>query len=612
LEHQLTKDRVRAEGDAGDRGAARPSGSLNVTKTWLNAIRTSGALTRDSTLTLGGFLDLQAERFGPAPALLSAEASLTYAELAAQSRRYTRWALAAGLGKGKHVALLAPNSPDYFALWVGVSRTGAIVSLINTHLRGEALTHSLRVAAPDLLLVHPAYIGEVFQVLEAPAAHVLAIGGDRFPDGVQGLDLAAVSGAPFDDGRAPITAQDATALHIFTSGTTGLPKAARISHRRIMAWIGWFSGLMAAGPQDRLYNCLPMYHSVGGVTAIGAMLASGGSVVVRERFSARQFWPDVVNWECTIVQYIGELWRYLLSASPHPDERRHRLRLICGGGLSEAVWKKAVDRFAIPSVLEFYASTEGSVSLFNVEARPGAIGRAPPFPLARPPAVLARIDTLTGEPIRGPDGFCIPCAPGEIGEAIGRIEPEASGASAFEGYTERGASEAKRLRNAFEPNDLWYRTGDLMRKDEAGFFYFVDRAGDTFRWKGENGSAQEVADILALTPGVLQAAVYAVAVPAREGRAPMAALAVDATFTFEALAVRAAQHLPIHARPVFVRLVERLPTTATYKVQTRSMAAEGFDPETVEQAYWFDPAEQAFRRLNQAAFQKIVSGDARL
>ena len=277
--------------------------------------------------------------------------------------------------------------------------------------------------------------------------------------------------------------------------------------------------MMDAGPQDRLYNCLPMYHSVGGVVAVGGVLLNGGSVFVRERFSASAFWDEVVRHDCTLFQYIGELCRFLLNSGPHPLERAHRLRLACGNGLRQDVWTAFQDRFAIPRVLEFYAATEGSFSLYNVEGRPGAIGRVPPVLAPRFPAALARLDPTTGALLRDGHGHCRRCAPDEVGEALGRIATAPEGPNRFEGYTSKVEGERKVLRDVFEPGDAWFRTGDLMRRDAAGFFYFVDRVGDTFRWKGENVSTSEVADVLAACPGVTAAAVYGVEVPGCEGRA---------------------------------------------------------------------------------------------
>src|SRR5271167_854436 len=235
--------------------------------------------------------------------------------------------------------------------------------------------------------------------------------------------------------RRAVTIAD-RALLIYTSGTTGLPKAANVSHRRLMQWSFWFAGLMNTGPDDRMYDCLPLYHSVGGVVATGAVLVRGGSVVIREKFSAHEFCDDVVNWDCTLFQYIGELCRYLTNAPEHPREKQHRLRLCCGNGLRADIWQKFQDRFAIPKILEFYAATEGNVSLYNVKGKVGAIGRVPSFLAHRFPLALVKSDPATHEPIRDNSGHCVRCATGEAGEAIGRIhDGTAHPAAEFEGYT---------------------------------------------------------------------------------------------------------------------------------------------------------------------------------
>ena len=293
--------------------------------------------------------------------------------------------------------------------------------------------------------------------------------------------------------RRPVTLSH-RALLIYTSGTTGLPKAANVSHHRIMSWSRWFGGMMDVRPTDRIYDCLPLYHSVGGIVAVGAMLVSGGSIVLREKFSAKDFWRDVVEFECTLFQYIGELCRYLVNAPPRPEERAHKLRMCCGNGLSGDVWEKFKERFQIPHILEFYAATEGNFSLYNVEGHPGAIGRVPGFLAHRFAATLIRMDVESGKPARDAQGSCVKVGVNEIGEAIGRIDVDNAGVlGRFEGYTSAGETEKKILRNVFKPGDAWFRTGDLMRQDARGFYYFVDRIGDTFRWKGENVATTEVA-----------------------------------------------------------------------------------------------------------------------
>src|SRR5205823_2726325 len=235
------------------------------------------------------------------------------------------------------------------------------------------------------------------------------------------LDVERHAGEPLARGEGrPPTIED-RALYIYTSGTTGLPKAAKVSHFRLMQWSYWFAGLMGVRGGDRMYDCLPMYHSVGGVVAPGAALVGGASVVLRERFSAREFWSDVVRWDCTLFQYIGELCRYLLHAEPAAGETQHRIRLACGNGLRPDVWDDFKRRFGIPRILEFYAATEGNVSLFNVDGKPGAIGRMPPFLAHRVPAALVRFDVTREAPVRGAQGRCVRCAANAVGEAVGKI-----------------------------------------------------------------------------------------------------------------------------------------------------------------------------------------------
>ena len=413
--------------------------------------------------------------------------------------------------------------------------------------------------------------------------------------------------------RAHLTIED-PALYIYTSGTTGLPKAAMVSHYRLMMWSHWFAGMMETGSDDRMYNCLPMYHSVGGTVAIGAVLVNGGSVVLREKFSARQFWDDVVSFDCTLFQYIGELCRYLLQSERHPREAAHRLRLACGNGLRPDIWEAFKQRFQIPQILEFYAATEGSFSLFNLEGKPGAIGRIPSFLAHRFPAALVKFDVERGEPVRDADGFCLRCVPDEVGEAIGKLADAQSGLGGrFEGYTREEDSERKILRNVFAPGDAWYRTGDLMRKDAQGFFYFVDRVGDTFRWKGENVSTCEVAEAISAFSGIAQATVYGVAIPKTDGRAGMAALVIEQDIDLAALQEHLADRLPAYARPLFLRLRRELEVTATFKHKKADLVRDGYDPNRIDDIVYFnDPERQAFVRLDAALHQRIQTGEIRL
>ena len=585
----------------------RPPSSASVTRAWARALELTARLTADPQRPLAAVLDELGERHGEAPALLCADLTYSFAGLAARARRYTRWARAQGYGAGDVVALLAPNHPDYFAAWVGISRTGATVALLNTNLEDRALAHCLHVADACALLLAPtlqgAYAGAAEHLEAAPRVWRLES---------HGLDLTAYPDGPLSPEEGDGATLSDRALLIFTSGTTGLPKAANVSHARVLTWCGWFAGMMDATPHDRLYNCLPMYHSVGGVVAIGGVLLQGGSVFVRERFSARAFWDEVAAHDCTLFQYIGELCRFLLNSDPHPRERAHRLRLACGNGLREEVWTAFQARFAIPRVLEFYAATEGSFSLYNVEGRPGAIGRVPPFLAHRFPAALVRYDPETGAPVRDAEGRCLRCAPDEVGEAVGRIatRAEGGGPNRFEGYTSTAESERKVARDVFAPGDAWFRTGDLMRRDAAGFFYFVDRVGDTFRWKGENVSTAEVADVLAACPGVTAAAVYGVELPGCDGKAGMAALATGEGFHLADLTRRVTAALPPYARPLLLRLCGDLEATETFKLKKTALAAEGFDPGRVgDPLFWLEGG--VYRPLFPSVYARIMVSEIR-
>jgi fatty-acyl-CoA synthase len=363
-----------------------------------------------------------------------------------------------------------------------------------------------------------------------------------------------------------------------------------------------------------MYDCLPMYHTAGGVCAIGSLLVAGGAVVIREKFSAHEFWSDVVRSDCTLVQYIGELCRYLVNTPPAADEGRHRVRLACGNGLRPDIWDRFQRRFRIPRIVEFYAATEGNVMLFNFEGKPGAVGRLPPIMARRFPATIVAFDADAQRPVRDAQGFCIACRPGEIGEAIGKIASDpAEIGGRFDGYADKADDEQKILRDVFERGDAWFRTGDLMRHDERGYYYFVDRAGDTFRWKGENVSTEQVAEAIGCFPGVVHAVVYGVTIPGQDGRAGMAAVTAGPGFDLAALRDHLATRLPAYARPLFLRICSGIEVTSTFKPKKIDFIRDGFDPARTADIICFNDAEKdAFVPLNAALYAQICDGKIRL
>jgi fatty-acyl-CoA synthase len=554
--------------------------------------------------------------FDAAPALVSTEATLSYRALAIRCSQYARWGLAQGLRPKDTVGLMMSNCAEYMAIWLGLTRIGAVVALINNNLAGDALVHSISIVAPRALIVG----SDVASRLIAVRARL-----DRDLDcrvhGPSTADLAPLapepagfSGDELRDSECAPPPLDATALYIYTSGTTGLPKAAKVSHYRVMQWSHWFAGLMDTRSTDRMFNCLPLYHSVGGVVATGATLVGGGAVVIRTRFSASDFWRDVRDERCTLFQYIGELCRYLVNAPHQAIETEHELRIACGNGLRPEVWENFQNRFKIPRILEYYASTEGNFSLYNCEGRPGAIGKIPSFLAHRLPVALLRFDVESGEPWRKADGFCERCQPNEIGEAVGLIP--AAGfelAGRFEGYADPEASARKVLHHVFKENDSWYRTGDLMRRDERGFYYFVDRVGETYRWKGENVSTAEVLTALTAGRGVVDGVVYGVAIPGADGRAGTAALVVDAEFDLAAFRADIAQRLPAYARPVFLRLLDSIESTGTFKPRKQDLINAGVDPARIKDKLYFDdPRMQAYVPLDAALYAAISAGAVRI
>ncbi len=348
----------------------RVGSKASVAKSWLKAIELTSRIEADPSRLFADVVDEWSSQQPERPALISEATTFTYRMLAERINRYARWALAAGIQTGDVVCLVMPNRPDAIAAWLGITRIGGVAALINTRLVGPSLSHCINLANPE----HVILADDLAEVFETALPYLnrsptIWIQG-RHCEGVS-IDAAleALDGSPLRPAeRRGVTIND-LALLIYTSGTTGLPKAAKISHRRILNWGGWFAGLTGATLEDRLYGCLPIYHSVGGVVAPCSMLSAGASLVLADKFSAKTFWQEIARYDCTLFQYIGELCRYLLRASASEHETQHRLRLAFGNGLRGDIWETFRSRFSIPRILEFYAATEGNFSLYNVEGK---------------------------------------------------------------------------------------------------------------------------------------------------------------------------------------------------------------------------------------------------
>lgn len=581
-------------------------------------LRATRSVSPADPTTVADLLERRADRTPDREALLFEGRSYSYAEVDRATNRVAHWARFRGIGRGGVVALLMENRPEFLFTWLGLAKIGAVTALLNTNLRGQALAHGIRVAAPDVVLAG----AELAEALDTARPHLEAIpevwvSGAKAPlAGANDLDarLAIESDArPRRELRDGMTAAS-NLFYIYTSGTTGNPKAARFSHARFLQVTRGFIAAARIRANDRILCVLPLFHTAGGVVTVGMALGTGATLVLRRKFSASAFWRECREQRVTVFQYIGELCRYMLHVPPGPDDRSHAVRLAVGNGLRPDVWKPFAERFGVGRILEFYGATEGNVALMNLEGTVGAVGRIPEWARRRTPVRLVRFDVEREEHVRSDDGFFVECEPGEVGEALGEIpaDPRAP-LGRFEGYTAEDDTRKKVLRNVFREGDAWFRSGDLLRRDADGTIYFVDRIGDTFRWKGENVATTEVAEVLSTLRGVREATVYGVAVADHEGRAGMAALVVDDRFDPDAFYGEIERQLPVYARPLFVRISGSIEVTGTFKHRKVDLVREGFDPRRIDDPVWFrDDQAGKFVALDCAVFDRISSGQVRL
>jgi fatty-acyl-CoA synthase len=570
------------------------------------------------TRTVGDYFEDWTRRHGDRPALANDVEALSYRQLDARANRYARWVRSKGLGKGDVIALMMMNRPEYLAVWLGFARAGVATALINTNLSGPSLAHCVGAVKAKAVVVEsrlaPRFSSArpLLETAHAVYSHGDGAAGEARID----LEAAELSDAPLRPEERPELTTDDPVLFIYTSGTTGLPKAARLTHGRVLRIMLGFSGIAGARASDRMYICLPMYHSNGGLLGPGIALAAGGSCYIREQFSARAFWSDAIAQNCTMFVYIGELCRFLVNTPASPEERAHKIRLCLGNGLRPDIFATFQQRFAIAQVIEFYAATEGNAALWNLDSHPGSVGRLPSWAASRFPIKIVAYDLETNMPKRDARGNCIECGDDEAGELMAEIRDDPKmPAARFDGYADPAATKAKILRDAFKSGDAWFRTGDLLRRDARGYYYFVDRIGDTFRWKGENVSTTEVAETIDGFPGVRETIVYGVATPHHDGRAGMAALVVEDTANFDLAGLRAylAERLPVYARPLFLRFRADLDMTSTFKPKKSHLVAEGFDPARVAEPLFFDDrAAGAYRRLDAAFVAALEAGTIRL
>jgi fatty-acyl-CoA synthase len=546
---------------------------------------------------------------------------LTWAGLAEKTSRLAHVLAFHGVLDRDVVALIGTNSPGYIAFCLGISRLGGISALINHHLAGKPLAHAVATSGARVAIVEQELLESIASRKEVVDELDYVFVYRRFPAdpkselatpsqvdvlGARLVDLdAELANAPRESfPRVSIRAQD-DYLYIYTSGTTGLPKPCRVSHARTVVGGAAYAVFFGFESGDKLYSALPLYHSSGMMLGAGSAIMGRTPMALRRSFSASAFWPDVKRYKATAMLYIGELARYLVNTPPCEDEKNNTIRVAVGNGLRPDVWEEFRDRFGIKHIREFYGATEAPGLIINLSDKAGSIGRLPLRRLT--PMKLVRYDIENDEHPRDADGFCIECGPNEVGELVVKLEDKNQDAArSFKGYTDEEATKKKLLSGVFAAGDKFYRSGDLLRYDEDGFFYFADRIGDTYRWKGENVSTAEVADVISQMPGILGVTVSGVHVPGAEGQAGLAALVCENGFDPSSFWT-VAQELPAYAQPRFIRLIEDLQTTGTFKVQKTHIRAAGCDPSTVKDSL-FVRTDDSYIKLTKELWQDITAG----
>lgn len=549
--------------------------------------------------------------------------SITNRELNAKACQ-AAWALKAKLkeatiqeDKGAAAILvLPPKTISALSVFLGLAKLGCPVAWINPHSRGMPLLHAVRSSGASVLIVDPDLqenLEEVLPKLLAENIRCFYLGHSSPTPGVEALG-AALDAAPSDPVPAELRAKiqwKSPAIFIYTSGTTGLPKPAILSHERVIQMSNMLS-FCGRTADDVVYNVLPLYHSMGLVLGVLGCLQLGATCVLAHKFSASRYWAECRQHGVTVILYVGEVLRYLCNVPKQPEDKKHTVRFAMGNGLRADVWKNFQQRFGPIQIWELYGSTEGNVGLMNYVGHCGAVGRNSCFIRMLTPLELVQFDVETAEPVRDKQGFCIPVEPGKPGLLLTKIRKN----QPFLGY--RGSQdETKRklVANVRQVGDLYYNTGDVLALDQEGFFYFRDRLGDTFRWKGENVSTREVEGVLSILDLLEEVNVYGVTVPGCEGKVGMAAvkLAPGKTFDGQKLYQHVRSWLPAYASPHFIRVQDSLEITNTYKLVKSQLAREGFDVGVIaDPLYILDNKAQTFRSLTPDVYQAVCEGSWKL
>lgn len=588
----------------------------------LNGLRIVRTSRSSDLVSIGKRFETLAAKQPDAPFVRFLGTEVTYGEANKRANRFAAILKNNGVTRGDTVGVCMTNRTEVMLAILGAVKAGASVGLLNHHQQGDVLDHSQKILESKVVLVgseceetvnsvpREDWIGKLIAVsspIDLPYRGLIA--GDR-PESMSDLpwledELAALEDSVGDENfpDAAETVGTETAYYIFTSGTTGLPKASTMSHYR---WNRALAGFGLSGvrlKKDDVLLCpLPMYHNNALTVGLGCVLAAGACMAIEEHFSASKFWDQARASGATAAIYIGEICRYLINQEPGPGDRDHKIRVMTGNGLRPEIWDQFQKRFGVDRICEFYAASECNIAFVNAFNVPRSTGYCPME------YALVDYDPETGEPRRGADGRLSKVGKGGVGLLLSGI----SSSQPFDGYTDPVATEKKIVRDAFEDGDAWFISGDLMMDQGLKHASFVDRLGDTFRWKGENVATTEVEAAVGTQPGVDQAVVYGVPVSGADGKAGMAAIRLndDAEFDGAAMAESLRSSLPSYAVPLFIRISAELEHTSTFKSRKTELREQAFDTSAFDEPVYVLTKKNGYVPLYEGAERDLVDGTA--
>ena len=577
----------------------------------LSGLKQAYLRTSNTPAGLGIAFEKAVKRHPEGCALKFEEQQFSYKELNEWANQIAHYYLSIGVKKGDVIAVMIENRPELIATVIALAKIGVTSALVNTSQIGKVLAHSINLVKPVAIIVgdecHPA-VANIQQDLDIPA--------DRFYWFANQETLKDVGNTPAHFSNIaeiiqtfpqfnPATTHSIQGkdglFYIYTSGTTGLPKAVIFTNSRWTLAYGTYGHVLDLGHDDVMYCTLPLYHATGIVVCWCGVIAGSATLALRRKYSTSSFWKDVQKFDASAIGYVGELCRYLMDAPTSPLEKGHRVTKMIGNGMRPNIWDKFKDRFGIEEILELYASSEGNVGFSNVFNFDNTVGFSPT------PYAVIEFDKEKNQPVLDEQGRCKKVKKGEVGLLIGKITRR----SPFDGYTDPEKNRAVIMQNVFKDGDAYFNTGDLMR--DIGFRHaqFVDRLGDTFRWKGENVSTTQVENVVSEYPKIADAVVYGVEIPHTNGRAGMVAITLFDGMQFDPtdyanMYEQFKSALPAYAIPVFLRIQQKVEITGTFKHQKNKLKAQAFNlTEVDDQIFVLLPGENTYSILTSEVFQNI-------